>query len=151
MASMRLLPVVPVQSAREVDWHRPFKSRHDKNSGDHECGHRNFCRSVIIGFLFSNKIAPYPYPQGVRLWSNGFSHDLRNSPPDCFLPSLRSGRSFESRHNKNSGDHICGLRNFGRSVGIRTRGLLDPNQARYQASPHPDSHNIIMKFPILVK
>ena len=26
---------------------------------------------------------------------------------------------------------------FGRSVGIRTRGLLDPNQARYQTSPHP--------------
>ena len=34
---------------------------------------------------------------------------------------------------------------FGRSVGIRTRGLLDPNQARYQASPHPVSLNIIMK------
>ena len=28
---------------------------------------------------------------------------------------------------------------FGRSVGIRTRGLLDPNQARYQTSPHPDN------------
>ena len=26
----------------------------------------------------------------------------------------------------------------GRSSGIRTRGLLDPNQARYQASPCPD-------------
>ena len=23
-------------------------------------------------------------------------------------------------------------------AGIRTRGLLDPNQARYQASPHPE-------------
>ena len=30
---------------------------------------------------------------------------------------------------------------FGRSVGIRTRGLLDPNQARYQTSPHPDKLN----------
>ena len=28
---------------------------------------------------------------------------------------------------------------FGRSVGIRTRGLLDPNQARYQTSPHLDT------------
>lgn len=27
---------------------------------------------------------------------------------------------------------------YGRSAGIRTRGLLDPNQARYQTSPHPD-------------
>ena len=28
---------------------------------------------------------------------------------------------------------------FGRSIGIRTRGLLDPNQARYQTSPYPDN------------
>ena len=35
---------------------------------------------------------------------------------------------------------------YGRSVGIRTRGLLDPNQARYQTSPHPESQIIIMKF-----
>ena len=34
---------------------------------------------------------------------------------------------------------------FGRSSGIRTRGLLDPNQARYQTSPCPDSSNIIME------
>ena len=33
---------------------------------------------------------------------------------------------------------------FGRSGGIRTRGLLVPNQARYQASPRPVSLNIIM-------
>ena len=39
---------------------------------------------------------------------------------------------------------------FGRSVGIRTRGLLDPNQARYQASPHPVNSGIIMNiFPIV--
>ncbi len=29
-------------------------------------------------------------------------------------------------------------RNFGPSVEIRTRGLLNPIQARYQTSPHPD-------------
>ena len=40
---------------------------------------------------------------------------------------------------------------FGRSVGIRTRGLLDPNQARYQTSPHLDSHDIIMKNDAPVK
>ena len=27
---------------------------------------------------------------------------------------------------------------FGPSVEIRTRGLLNPIQARYQTSPHPD-------------
>ena len=35
---------------------------------------------------------------------------------------------------------------FGRSVGIRTRGLLDPNQARYQTSPHPVSETHYMKI-----
>ena len=39
----------------------------------------------------------------------------------------------------------------GRSVGIRTRGLLDPNQARYQTSPHPVSHAIIRKYHAFVK
>ena len=39
----------------------------------------------------------------------------------------------------------------GRSGGIRTRGLLDPNQARYQASPHPDSLCIIPEIPESVK
>ena len=42
------------------------------------------------------------------------------------------------------------IKKSGRSVGIRTRGLLDPNQARYQTSPHPDSRYIIMKFPLAV-
>ncbi len=39
---------------------------------------------------------------------------------------------------------------YGRSVGIRTRGLLDPNQARYQTSPHPDNLAIIMKIAAYV-
>ena len=39
----------------------------------------------------------------------------------------------------------------GRSIGIRTRGLLDPNQARYQTSPYPDNLNIIMKKHLFVK
>ena len=40
---------------------------------------------------------------------------------------------------------------FGRSSGIRTRGLLDPNQARYQTSPCPDSQNIIKEKTGCVK
>ena len=35
---------------------------------------------------------PYRLPSSVH----GFSHGLTNSPPDCLLPSLRSGRPFES-------------------------------------------------------
>ena len=43
-----------------------------------------------------------------------------------------------TRRMKKSGNRISSRRIVGRSGGIRTRGLLDPNQARYQASPHPD-------------
>ena len=39
----------------------------------------------------------------------------------------------------------------GRSGGIRTRGLMDPNHARYQTSPHPDNHDIIMNYSPIVK
>ena len=28
----------------------------------------------------------------------GFSHALKNSPPDCFLPRLHRGRAFESHY-----------------------------------------------------
>ena len=111
--------------------------------GDHKCGHRIFGRSVVIEFRRTNKISFSPHPYGMRSVRNGFSHDLSNSPPDCFLPSLCSGRSFESRYNEKSGDHKCGHRIFGRSIGIRTRGLLDPNQARYQTSPYPEIQYII--------
>ena len=31
---------------------------------------------------------------------------------------------------------------FGPSVEIRTQGLLNPIQARYQTSPHPDIHSL---------
>ena len=88
---------------------------------------------------------------GMRPETHGFSHGLSNSPPDCLIPSLRSGRPFESRHSsKKSGDCGCSHRIFGRSVGIRTRGLLDPNQARYQASPHPEILIIIADSSLYV-
>lgn len=35
--------------------------------------------------------------------------------------------------------HKSTVFSIGRSGGIRTRGLMDPNHARYQASPHPDN------------
>ena len=38
----------------------------------------------------------HPHPYGMRLESEGLSHGLRKCPPDTFLPSLRSGRPFES-------------------------------------------------------
>ena len=41
---------------------------------------------------------------------------------------------------KKAGRHLAMLADFGPSVEIRTRGLLNPIQARYQTSPHPDTH-----------
>ena len=35
-------------------------------------------------------------PSGVQSFFNGLSHGLRKCPLDTFLPSLRSGRPFES-------------------------------------------------------
>lgn len=53
----------------------------------------------------------HPFPQGTDIivkslicledksgFLHGFSHGLSNSPPDCLIPSLRSGRPFKSRH-----------------------------------------------------
>ena len=81
----------------------------------------------------------------------GFSHGLKNMPPACFyqhfvLAALSNPDSDEKCGNRESDSHI-----FGRSIGIRTRGLLDPNQARYQASPYPDSQSIIADFGMFVK
>ena len=98
-------------------------------------------------FFSSKKITPYPHPQGVRLRSNGFSHGLKKCSPDTSLhQSADWCRPFESRYEEKSGDHVCGHRIFGRSIGIRTRGLLDPNQARYQTSPYPDSDKHYSEF-----
>jgi len=40
-----------------------------------------------------------PHPYRMRLEFEGLSHALPNSPPDCLVPSLCSGRAFES--------HLC--------------------------------------------
>ena len=44
----------------------------------------------------SNHLKFHPHPSGMRLKFEGLSHELRKCPPDTFLPSLWSGRSFES-------------------------------------------------------
>ena len=49
---------------------------------------------------------------------------------------LSSSNPHKYRHSKRPPKKVDGLFD-GRSVGIRTPGLLDPNQARYQTSPHP--------------
>ena len=48
------------------------------------------------------------------------------------------GLSFPIPGNKKRSAFISESTSFGPSVEIRTRGLLNPIQARYQTSPHPD-------------
>ncbi len=48
-----------------------------------------------------------PHPCRVRPKVHGFSHGLTNSPPDCWLPSLWSGRPFKSLLDK-KGHHPDG-------------------------------------------
>ena len=55
-----------------------------------------------------------------------------NSPQDCWNLSSSLDTKEKSRNSKYC---FCF---FGPSVEIRTRGLLNPIQARYQTSPHPD-------------
>ena len=106
-----------------------------------------------MGFRISVQFDFCPHPQGMRLENKGFSHGLKKCPPDTFLHQCAHWcRPFESQYpNKKSGTRRCGFRIFGRSIGIRTRGLLDPNQARYQTSPYPDCQNIILIICAFVK
>ena len=76
---------------------------------------------------FTLNVYPLPHPHSLRL-------DLAAA---C-AASRSLVFSQTSINTKKTGTHKSGFRSFGRSVGIRTRGLLDPNQARYQTSPHPD-------------
>ena len=52
--------------------------------------------------------------------------------------SQKSYKRFIHREKRKSRNSIMPFLLFGPSVEIRTRGLLNPIQARYQTSPHPD-------------
>ena len=64
----------------------------------------------------------------------------------CVAPSSRRQRRSSAPHldvqishsKEKSRKSKCSFCFFGPSVEIRTRGLLNPIQARYQTSPHPD-------------
>ena len=53
----------------------------------------------------------------------------------CFV--IQEASSSMQQQNKNR-KPTSGFPVFGPSVEIRTRGLLNPIQARYQTSPHPE-------------
>ena len=64
----------------------------------------------------------------------------------CLIPAGRDQHynvpNLDTRTQKQK-EHLLFLL-FGPSVEIRTRGLLNPIQARYQTSPHPD---ILLRCP----
>ena len=67
----------------------------------------------------------------------------KESPPSsrrqaiCHRHIAFDGSNLDQQTEK-TGNYVSSLPFFGPSVEIRTRGLLNPIQARYQTSPHPD-------------
>ena len=53
-------------------------------------------------------------------------------------PFQRPDKRFAGLDKRKSRNGLMPFLLFGPSVEIRTRGLLNPIQARYQTSPHPD-------------
>ena len=68
---------------------------------------------------------------GMQPDAHGFSHGLKKCPPDTFLPSLRSGRPFESLSAKKIQipEWVSGF--FGTPKGTRTPDLLIRSQSLY--------------------
>ena len=62
-------------------------------------------------------------PAGSKRMSTGHSHLIVRISPQT----------------EKTGNYVSSFPFFGPSVEIRTRGLLNPIQARYQTSPHPDA------------
>ena len=62
-------------------------------------------------------------PAGSKRMSTGHSHLMVRISPQT----------------EKTGNYVSSFPFFGPSVEIRTRGLLNPIQARYQTSPHPDA------------
>ena len=57
----------------------------------------------------------------------GLSHALQNNSPDCFAPSLRSGRTFESHSFMTQKRHgPAGHAFFGAGGGTRTHTMSPP-------------------------
>ena len=81
-----------------------------------------FCKSAAFQrFWALYRFQFDPHPFGMRLKSERLSHGLQNSPPDCFAPSLRSGRPFESPLSRKKGAPKG-------SFLVRERGLEPPRR-----------------------
>ena len=60
-----------------------------------------------------------------------------SSPDSAGHQKVRLSLLYRMRIKENCRNHTDFSSFNGRNAGIRTRGLLDPNQARYQTSPRP--------------
>ena len=80
------------------------------------------CRdSLPFRFAESKELLPSSRQQAICHWHIAF--DCSNHDPQT----------------EETGNYVSSFPFLGPSVEIRTRGLLNPIQARYQTSPHPDA------------
>ena len=99
---------------------------------DREKGSTNpsFCRSFVVLFPCVPcleivwAVVKFFQKTGCRHIAQIMARRKRKNPQIFVLPAQES-------------------EDFGRSGGIRTHGLLDPNQARYQTSPHPGTAELL--------
>ena len=84
------------------------------------------------------------YPCGYSVVVRVLRFELKAVTPLCGATAYRPfylnarGLEFSIRGTKKRSASTLGNTSFGPSVEIRTQGLLNPIQARYQTSPHPD-------------
>ena len=86
------------------------------------------------------------YPCGYSVVVRVLRFELKAVPPLCGVTAYRpfylnGKRPFVlDTGNKKRSASLSENTSFGPSVEIRTQGLLNPIQARYQTSPHPDMY-----------
>jgi len=101
--------------------------------------------------VFPDIMTPYPHPRGVHLWSHGFSHSRKSVHRTHFTPVCVLVPPFRIPIQRKIRQPHLWSPDFGRSIGIRTRGLLDPKSLRgknpIQYSPYRAIVSIIRCFP----
>ena|SRR5215217_493234 len=98
------------------------------------------------------KIPPTLKVSKQRSSANSTSTELNQAPLSPGGPGGRAspggGLGVRPPNSEKRATHVCAFRKHKspaprRGGGIRTHDLLDPNEARYQAAPHPDVNHLL--------
>ena len=84
--------------------------------------HRTIALIFRVSFSDERKSRLHLHPYRMHLKPAGLSHGLQNSPLDCFVPSLRLGRPFESAQRIKKREVPFGTSRF----LVRRKGLEPP-------------------------